>query len=237
MNKLLSALLLSVAIPAFSADITAKSWIVVDKANTVIQSKNISEQRSIGSITKLMTVMVVLDANQNLYSSLGSLNRQDLIQFALVKSDNNAARVLCDNYPGGNIACVTAMNRRAQSLGMTHTRFVESSGLNIMNISTAEDLIKLVSTAQDYPAIVQASRTANLKIRLNKTYLSIKNTNPAIKQNPNSYYVSKTGFTNAAGGCIVIARETPLGRRTVVVLGSQNTHTRIQEAEFILALK
>jgi D-alanyl-D-alanine endopeptidase (penicillin-binding protein 7) len=197
----------------------------------------VTEQRSIGSITKLMTVMVVLDANQNLNTSLGSLNRQDLIQFALVKSDNNAARVLCDNYPGGNVACVTAMNRRAQSLGMIHTHFVESSGLNIMNISTAEDLIKLVLAAQNYPAIVQASRTPNLRIRLKKTYLSIKNTNPAIKQNPNSYYVSKTGFTNAAGGCIVITRDTPLGRRTVVVLGSKNTHTRIQEAEFILALK
>ena len=237
MNKLLLTLLLSVSIPAFSYNITAKSWILADDANNIIQSKNISEQRSIGSITKLMTVMVVLDAQQNLQESLGSSNRQHLIQFALVKSDNNAARVLCDNYPGGNVACVTAMNQRAQSLGMTHTNFVEPSGLSIMNVSTAEDLLRLVLVAKEYPEIVQASRTAKLRIPLKKSYLTIRNTNPTIAHNPYNFWVSKTGFINAAGGCIVMMKDTPLGRRVVVVLGSSSTQTRIPEAETILALK
>jgi len=237
MNKLLLTLLLSVSIPCFSYNITAKAWILADDANNIIQSKNISEQRSIGSITKLMTVMIVLDAQQNLQESLGSLNRQNLIQFALVKSDNNAARVLCDNYPGGNVACVTAMNRRAQSLGMTHTNFVEPSGLSIMNVSTAEDLLRLVLVAKEYPEIVQASRTANLRIHLKKSYLTIRNTNPTIAHNPDNFWVSKTGFINAAGGCIVMMKDTPLGRRIVVVLGSRSTQTRIPEAETILALK
>ena len=237
MNKLLLTLLLSVSIPCFSYNITAKSWILADDANNIIQSKNISEQRSIGSITKLMTVMIVLDAQQNLQESLGSLNRQTLIQFALVKSDNNAARVLCDNYPGGNVACVTAMNQRAQSLGMTHTNFVEPSGLSIMNVSTAEDLLRLVLVAKEYPEIVQASRTANLRIHLKKSYLTIRNTNPTIAHNPYNFWVSKTGFINAAGGCIVMMKDTPLGRRIVVVLGSRSTQTRIPEAETILALK
>ena len=237
MNKLVLTLLLSVAIPAVSADITAKSWILADDANNIIQSKNIAEQRSIGSITKLMTVMVVLDAQQNPKELLGSLNRQNLIQFTLIKSDNNAARVLCDNYPGGNIACISAMNRRAQSLGMAHTNFVEPSGVNIMNVSTAEDLLRLVLAAKEYPQIVQASRTTNLKIHLKKSYLIIRNTNPTIAHDPDNFWVSKTGFINAAGGCIVIMKDTPLGRRVVVVLGSQNTRTRIPEAETILALK
>ena len=237
MNKLVLTLLLSVASPAVSADITAKSWILADDANNIIQSKNIAEQRSIGSITKLMTVMVVLDAQQNPKELLGSLNRQNLIQFTLIKSDNNAARVLCDNYPGGNIACISAMNRRAQSLGMAHTNFVEPSGLNIMNVSTAEDLLRLVLAAKEYPQIVQASRTTNLKIHLKKSYLIIRNTNPTIAHDPDNFWVSKTGFINAAGGCIVIMKDTPLGRRVVVVLGSQNTRTRIPEAETILALK
>ena len=237
MNKLVLTLLLSVAIPAVSADITAKSWILADDANNIIQSKNIAEQRSIGSITKLMTVMVVLDAQQNPKELLGSLNRQNLIQFTLIKSDNNAARVLCDNYPGGNIACISAMNRRAQSLGMAHTNFVEPSGLNIMNVSTAEDLLRLVLAAKEYPRIVQASRTTNLKIHLKKSYLIIRNTNPTIAHDPDNFWVSKTGFINAAGGCIVMMKDTPLGRRVVVVLGSQNTRTRIPEAETILALK
>ena len=237
MNKLLSALLLSITIPVFSADITAKSWVVADDQNNIIQGKNISEQRSIGSITKLMTVIVVLDAHQNLQESLGSLQRQDLIQFALIKSDNNAARVLCNNYPGGNVACITAMNRRARSLNMIQTNFVEPSGLNIMNVSTAEDLLKLVLAAKEYSAIVRASRTADLKIQLKKKYLIIRNTNPIIAHDPDNYWVSKTGFINAAGGCVVMMKDTPLGRRIVVVLGSRNTHTRIPEAETILALK
>jgi D-alanyl-D-alanine endopeptidase (penicillin-binding protein 7) len=237
MNKLLLTVLLSAAIPAFSANITAKSWILADNKNNIIQSKNITEQRSIGSITKLMTVIVVLDAQQNPQEMLGSLNRQTLIQFALVKSDNNAARVLCDNYPGGNIACISSMNRRAQSLGMAHTNFVEPSGLSIMNVSTAEDLVKLVSVAKDYPEIVQASRTADLKIYLKKSYITIKNTNPIIAHDSRNFWVSKTGFINAAGGCIVMMKDTPLGRRIVVLLGSRNTRTRIPEAETILALK
>ena len=237
MNKLLLTLLLFVSIPVFSADITAKSWILADDANNIIQSKNISEQRSIGSITKLMTVIVVLDAQQNLNESLGSLNRQDLIQFALIKSDNNAARVLCTNYPGGTVACITAMNRRAHALGMAHTNFVEPSGLSIMNVSTAEDLVKLVLAAREYSAIVRASRTVNLRIQLKKKYLNIRNTNPTIAHDPDNFWVSKTGFISAAGGCIVMMKDTPLGRRIVVILGSRNTRTRIPEAETILALK
>jgi len=237
MNKLLLTLLLFVSIPTFSADITAKSWIVADDANNIIQSKNISAQRSIGSITKLMTVMVVLDIQQDPTQQLGSLTRKNLIQFALIKSDNNAARVLCDNYPGGTVACVTTMNRRAQSLGMTHTNFVEPSGLSVMNVSTAEDLLQLVLAAKEYPEIVQASRTADLKIRLKKSYLTIRNTNPIIAHDPYNFWISKTGFTTAAGGCIVMMKDTPMGRRIVVVLGSRNTHTRIPEAETILALK
>jgi D-alanyl-D-alanine endopeptidase (penicillin-binding protein 7) len=237
MNKLLLTVLLSAAIPALSAGITAKSWILADNASNIIHGKNISEQRSIGSITKLMTVMVVLDAQQDLQELLGSVNRQDLIQLALVKSDNNAARVLCDNYPGSVVACISSMNRRAKSLGMTHTNFVEPSGLSIMNVSTAEDLIRLVSAAKEYPEIVQASRTANLKIHSKKSYLTIRNTNPTIAQDPDNFWVSKTGFINAAGGCIVIMKDTPLGRRIVVLLGSRNTRTRIPEAQTILALK
>ena len=237
MNKLLLTLLLSVSIPCFSYNITAKSWILADDANNIIQSKNIAEQRSIGSITKLMTVMIVLDAQQTLNESLGSSNRQDLIQFALIKSDNNAARVLCNNYPGGTVACITAMNRRAHALGMTHTNFVEPSGLIIMNVSTAEDLLQLVLDAKEYPEIVRASRTVDLKIHFKKSYLTIRNTNPTIAHGPDNFWVSKTGFISAAGGCIVMMKDTPLGRRIVVVLGSKNTQTRIPEAETILALK
>ena len=91
--------------------------------------------------------------------------------------------------------------------------------------------------AKEYPQIVQASRTTNLKIHLKKSYLIIRNTNPTIAHDPDNFWVSKTGFINAAGGCIVIMKDTPLGRRVVVVLGSQNTRTRIPEAETILALK
>jgi len=236
MKKLLSALLLPMCIAAQGQTITAKSWAVADDTH-IIQSKNITEQRSIGSITKLMTVMVVLDAHQDLDEKLKPYTRRELIQLALVKSDNTAAKRLCEQFPGGYNECVWAMNNKASVLGLANTHFIEPTGLSVFNVSTVEDLIRLVSVARRYPEIVQASRTAHLNIAVKKRVLIVKNTNPIVAQHPEEFWVSKTGFINAAGGCIVMMKDTPAGLRTVVVLGSRNTRTRIPEAETILALK
>ena len=229
---ILSALLF--ASNAFAVNITAHSWLETDYQGNLIEGSNITEVRSIASITKLMTVIAVIDNNQNMQEKLGKYTREQHIQLALVKSDNNSAKVLCDNFPGGRFECIRYMNDKAQYLGMYRTKFVEPTGLSPMNISTALDLLSLVFESSHYPDIVKASQTAILNIQTGKKTQSFNNTNPIVGKR-HIFIVSKTGTTNAAGGCIVMMVDTDKGRRVVIVLGSKNGKVRIPEAEFIVS--
>lgn len=231
----MKALLLTLALVAsnaFAINITTQSWLKTDDKGNLIEGSNITEVRSIASITKLMTVIAVLDNNQDMNQKFGKYTREQLIQLALVRSDNNAAKVLCDNFPGGRFECVRYMNDKANYLGMFKTKFVEPTGLSPMNISTALDLLRLVFEASHYPEIVKASQTAVLNIQVGKKVQAFNNTNPMIGKRHN-FIVSKTGTTSAAGGCIVMMLDTEIGRRIVIVLGSKNGKVRIPEAEFI----
>jgi len=216
----------------FADKITAKSWLVADGDGRILQSSNVDSVRSIASITKLVTVMVVLDAKQNLDEYIKPYTRRELIQLAMIKSDNKAAEILCNNYVGGRTECIRAMNNKAHSLHLIDTHFVEPTGLSVMNTSTARELISIVKKAQEYPEIVEASKTNQVKIKIRKKWIIFNNTNPIIGKRHN-FIVSKTGYISASGGCIVMMMDTDIGRRIVVVLGSKNTHTRIPEAEFI----
>lgn len=227
MKKLLILILILPSL-VFAEKITATSWLVANADGDIIQSENMYQQRSIASITKLMTVMVVLDARQDLEDVIKPYSRKELIQLALVHSDNNAAELLCKNYPNGRNRCIQAMNEKARFLGMIDTRFIDPTGLGVMNSSTAYDLIKLVRAAENYPEIVQASKMSEVKIKKKKKVLVFKNTNPLVATS--DFIVSKTGYIRAAGGCIVMMVETSLGRRIVVLLNSKNTRTRIPEA-------
>lgn len=234
-KKILLALTCVIAISANSTSkLTARSWLIADENGKVLQSDNAGELRSIASISKLMTVMVVLDAQQDLTEYIKPYTRRELIQLALIKSDNTAAQTLCNNYPGGRDSCVSAMNQKAQLLGMPETKFIEPTGLSVMNISTASELVKLVSASADYPEIVEASHTAQGKIKTKKSWYTFNNTNPIVSKY--NFIVSKTGYIRASGGCIVMMLDTALGRRIVVLLGSQNTRTRIPEAELLSKL-
>jgi len=212
--------------------ITATSWLVASADGKIIQGENTEQQRSIASITKLMTVMVVLDANQDLNDFIKPYTRKELIQLAMVKSDNTASLMLCEHYPGGTVECIRAMNAKAKQLGLTKTKYIDPTGLSVMNVSTAEELIKIVLESAKYPEIVETSKTSQVKIKLKKQWFIFNNTNPIIGKRHN-FIVSKTGYIRASGGCIVMMLDTEIGRRIVVVLGSKNTHTRIPEAEFI----
>ena len=229
-NLVLTILLLTTN--AFGMSLTAHTWLVADGDGRIIQSENAQELRSIASITKLMTAMVIIDAGQNPKEKLGNLTREQHIQMALVMSSNESAITLCDNYPGGKSSCIRDMNQKAIAMNMPNTKFVEASGLSPMNISTGKDLVELVLAASYYPDIIQASKTAQVKIQVKKKWFFFNNTNPIIGKR-HDFMVSKTGWTNAAGGCIVMLLDTDIGRRLVVVLGSKNTRTRIPEAEFI----
>lgn len=188
-------------------EITAKAWIVTSQGQ-ILQGKNTTEVRSIGSITKLVTAMVYLDE----YKSLTSRTDQDLFQRMIVSSDNRASKRLCDKVPD----CILKMNLKAKELGLVNTKFVEPSGLSVFNSSNTEELVKIVELASHYPDIVKASRIKN------------GNTNPTIGKY--EYSVSKTGFINLAGGCIV----AKVKDRIVVILGSKNARTRIPELEHLL---
>jgi D-alanyl-D-alanine carboxypeptidase len=225
----------SVAATAKPLPITASSWLVADGEGHILQGKNTQQQRSIASITKLMTAMVVLDAHQDLRENINGVSRKDLLQLMLVKSDNRAAESLCENYPLGRSACISAMNWKAQSLGLQETHYTDPSGLSVMNVSTAHELVKLVITASSYSEIVKASNISQGKIettnKKKKRYFAYNNTNPLVATK--EFVVSKTGYIRASGGCIVIMLDTKIGRRIVVLLNSKNTHTRIPEANLL----
>ena len=126
--------------------ITAPSWLVADSSGKIIQGENTKDVRSIASITKLMTAMIVLDAKQDLDEYIKPYTRRELIQLTLVHSDNKAAEILCNNYPGGKSSCVRALNTKANLLSLPNTRFIEPTGLSVFNVSTAEELIKIIIT-------------------------------------------------------------------------------------------
>ena len=219
--------------------LTAQAWLVADHNGKILEGSNTTEIRSIASITKLMTSMVVLDAGQSLTEIIPKklynkqLTRETLIDLAIVKSDNNAAKLLCDYYPGGYNNCITAMNNKAHALQMNQSTFTDPTGRMHTNVSTAADLIKLVFAASTYPLIVQASNMDAVRWNVNKKKnVELRNTNTLVGHGY-KFLVSKTGFINKAGGCIVMMIDTAYGIRTVVLLGSKNTKTRIPEAQML----
>lgn len=220
-------------------EITAQSWLVADDTGKIISGTNTKEIRSIASITKLMTAMVVLDSKVSLTEYLPKtlynrkVTRQDLIELSIVNSDNTASKMLCDFYPKGYIACIESMNNKAKELKMIDTVFTDPTGRYHSNVSTAEDLIKLVTAASQYKEIVHASNMDAVRWSISKrTERLFVNTNSLVRHGYD-FIVSKTGWIRKSGGCIVMMLQTANGLRTVILLGSKNTKTRIPEAYFI----
>lgn len=226
--------------------LTAKSWLVSDLNGTIIDGEDVDKVRPIASITKLLTVMVVMDVHPIMDEKLTlttklrdrlptknqTLSRSDLISMTIIHSSNRAAYTLCEHYPGGMVACVKAMNDKLKKLKMEKSIVYEPTGLDKRNVSTARELVTLTKKAAEYSNIVYASRKSEIKIQVKKKWFVFRNTNPMIGHYQN-IVVSKTGFINDSGGCITLLLDTSEGDRIVVVLGSKNTKTRIPEAEFI----
>lgn len=231
LSSLLSASV--TAAPVKTTVITAKSWLVADGDGTIIDGFNTGEVRSIASVTKLVTVMVIIDGGQDLTEVIHKNTRRTLIDLAIVHSDNNAAKILCEQYTGGFDACILAMNEKVKSLGMNDTRFMDSTGLNNDNVSTATDLLKLVQAAGHYAIITENSNQSKVQVLGKKNKIvSVNNTNPLVGHGYD-FIVSKTGFINRSGGCIVLMLNTAKGIRAVILLGSKNTKTRIPEAAML----
>jgi D-alanyl-D-alanine endopeptidase (penicillin-binding protein 7) len=254
MKYILLTFLLAFALTANSAtkapvqnNITAKSFLVVDDHGQELLAKNADHVQPIASITKLMTALVVLDSHQNLDEdlelnfklagryhtklprNLKTLTRRELLDLAIVKSDNFAAYTLCQHHWGGVSRCVADMNHMAVELKMINTRFADPTGLDPNNVSNARDLVKLVLAASEHTEITEASGKPKVSIQVKRRWWDFGNTNPLVRRGDN-IKVSKTGYIGASGGCIVMLLDTEVGERIVVLLNSKNTRTRIPEA-------
>lgn len=234
---LLLLILLFFTTPCYADNITAKSWVVTDGESNELASNNADKIRPIASITKLITVMTVIDSDVDLNKPIvtkefGIITRQSLISMAMIRSNNEAANLLCTTYPYGYKQCIKDMNAKVKSLEMTKTKLVEPTGLSAKNVSTANDLVKLAIAARNYQEVVIASQHSNIEINIRNKWIIFKNTNPLIGHD-HDIIVSKTGWHRPAGGCLVMYLNTEKGPRVVVVLGSTSPKTRIPEAEFI----
>jgi D-alanyl-D-alanine carboxypeptidase len=229
--------LLLFSITCYARDITAQSWVVTNEEGNVIAGENVTDVRSIASITKLITAMAVLNNGQELEApvkteAFGMISRHQLIDMAIVKSNNQAADTLCRIYSGGYNMCIADMNHLLFKLNLLNTIVYDSTGLDSRNKSTVMELSKLLQEASKYPELVNASHQTQIKIKTKKRFWVFRNTNPLIGKRQD-IIISKTGYTRPAGGCLAMLMSTDKGQRTVIVLGSQNTHTRIPEAEFL----
>jgi|APCry1669188879_1035177.scaffolds.fasta_scaffold28136_2 D-alanyl-D-alanine endopeptidase (penicillin-binding protein 7) len=221
----------------YAKDITAQSWLVTNEEGYVIAGERVTDVRPIASITKLITAMTIINGGQNLdevvkTKPFGPITRRQLMDMAIVKSNNQAADLLCQLYIGGYDMCIADMNHLLFKLNLLNTIVYDSTGLDRRNVSTAMELSKLLQEASKYPELVNASHQVQIKIKTKKRFWVFHNTNPLIGKRQD-IIISKTGYTKPAGGCLAMLMSTDKGQRTVVVLGSQNTHTRIPEAEFL----
>ncbi|MFP3515081.1 D-alanyl-D-alanine endopeptidase [Pseudomonas sp. SIMBA_077] len=233
--------------------IASGSALLIDlKTNKVIYASNPDVVVPIASVSKLMTAMVVLDAKQSMdeYISvnisdtpemkgvfsrvkLGSeLSRREMLLITLMSSENRAAASLAHHYPGGYVAFIAAMNAKAKSLGMMKTHYVEPTGLSPRNVSTARDLSKLLAATRHYPMLSQLSTTKEKSVTFRKpTYtLGFHNTDHLVKKDKWNIKITKTGFTNQAGHCLVLVTE--MGNRPVslVILDAFGKYTHFADA-------
>lgn len=237
--------------------VNARSALVMDaQTGEVLFSKNSNMSVPIASITKLMTAVVTADARLNMSEEItldsidfagaggknssstlrvgDTMNRAELLLFALMKSENPAAAALARTYPGGRSAFVAAMNAKAKQLGMNSTRYAESTGLDPHNVSSARDLGILVSTASQYGLIRQFSTTPTYDFNLGYRVLKSNNTNALVRNGGWNINLSKTGFINEAGRCVVMHTTVNSRPAVVVLLGASSSQARTNDATNLL---
>ncbi|MGR9053094.1 MAG: D-alanyl-D-alanine carboxypeptidase family protein [Gammaproteobacteria bacterium] len=221
-----------------SPDLKSSSVIVLDqKSGNVLYEKNSREVMPIASITKLMTSMVLLDSRPDMEQTVtiskedvdrlrGSRSRlpvgttlsiEELLRLALMSSENRAASALARSYPGGKIAFVKAMNKKARGIGMQHSHFRDPTGLHSENVSSARDLARLVSAAAKYRLIRQMTTTTSYQQKVGKHVVKFSNTNILTKSPEWKIGLSKTGFINESGKCLVMQAWLE-DRPTIIVL-------------------
>ncbi|MGD9424190.1 D-alanyl-D-alanine endopeptidase [Pantoea sp. NSTU24] len=244
---------LSQLAPVAQPQIASGSAMIVDlTTNKVLFSSHPDRVRPIASITKLMTAMVVLDAHlpmnemltvdisqtpemRGIFSRVklnSQISRRNMLLLALMSSENRAAASLAHAYPGGYNAFIRAMNAKARALGMKQTRYVEPTGLSTQNVSSAQDLVKLLKATREYPLLGALSTTKEeTAVFAHPNYaLPFRNTNHLVYKNDWHIQLTKTGYTDQAGHCLVM--RTMINNRPValVVLDAFGKYTHFADA-------
>ncbi|KVA24832.1 D-alanyl-D-alanine endopeptidase [Burkholderia cepacia] len=216
------------------------AYVLDVDSGTPLLARNARTVRPIASISKLMTAVVARDADRPLNGVLrvtardrdtikftgsrlqvgSELSRREMFHIALMSSENRAAAALSRDYPGGRAAFVNAMNREARRLGMRHTHFREPTGLSPHNVSTAEDLAKLVGAAAQDPLIRYFSTDTSTTVRPGDGELVYVNSDPLVRYRRLPIRLQKTGFINESGHGVVMRMRVKGRRETVVLLGA-----------------
>ena len=233
-------------------DLNSSVALVVDQeTNEVLFSKNHSAVLPIASLTKLMTGLVIADANLNMQEMItitqedvdtykgsssrlavgSTLSRGEMMHLALMSSENRAAHALGRTYPGGLSEFVRLMNKKASELGMSDTRYVEPTGLSSSNQSSARDLATLVSVAYERPILRSLSTSPSYEVDLGRRTLHYNNSNGLIKNPAWDIGLQKTGYISEAGRCLVMQAKVAGRQLIMVFLDSTGKLSRMQDAE------
>jgi serine-type D-Ala-D-Ala endopeptidase (penicillin-binding protein 7) len=236
------------------AGIKSDSVLVIDQSDSsVLLSRKADVAAPVASITKLMSALVVLDAKQPLDEMLeitqadrdiergrrsrlavgAKLSRGDLLHVALMSSENRAANAVGRNYPGGLQGLVRAMNAKAKALGMKHARFVDATGLSGGNLASPNDLVKLVTATAANPAIRTYSTDREHTVLVRNIATEFHNTNSLVSKEDWDISVQKTGYTDAAGQCLVMKASIQNRPIVIVLLNSFGKYTRVADARRI----
>ncbi|WP_175774238.1 serine hydrolase [Burkholderia anthina] len=216
------------------------AYVLDVDSGTPLLARNARTVRPIASISKLMTAVVARDADRPLNGVLrvtardrdtikftgsrlpigAELSRREMFHIALMSSENRAAAALSRDYPGGRAAFVKAMNREARRLGMRHTHFREPTGLSPHNVSTAEDLARLVGAAAQDPLIRYFSTDTSTTVQPGDGELLYVNSDPLVRYGRLPIRLQKTGFINESGHGVVMRMRVKGRRETIVLLGA-----------------
>ena len=244
----------AIGLHAIEDDLNLKSSValVIDQeTNEVLFSKNPSAVLPIASITKLMTALVVMEADlpmdqlltvgvEDVQATSGSrsrlalgteLSRAEMMHLALMASENRAANLLGRTYPGGMSAFISAMNAKAQLLGMSATRYVEPTGLSSDNRSSAVDLTRLVKAAFSHPTIRELSTSLEMEVPVGQKAVQFRNTNGLVRNPEWEIGLQKTGYIAAAGRCLVLQAQMAGRQLIMVLLDSTGKYSRMGDAE------
>ncbi len=229
---------------------SAAAVVKDEQTGELLLAKKADVAMPIASITKLMTAMVLLDRRLDLDETIAiepgdrdtlrhssshlpigaRLTRREALILALMASENRAAHALGRTFPGGIAALVAAMNEKARALELNATRFVDPTGLSDGNLSTAKDLARLVKEACRYPQICSFSTHPEYTLQFGRRQLRFRNTNALIRNSRWCIGLSKTGYIEEGGRCLVM--QSQLGQRSVliVLLNSSGKRTHFADA-------